>query len=155
MHRQDPLANSFIGPRRDAASFSPISEAGEAPPDPNLTVEDYDRTFDEDEELPQPNDCGGKRKRRACKNCSCGLAEELAGEEEERQREEEAARRKQEEALKELEDASQTVPVKSLTSSCGSCSKGDAFRCSTCPFLGMPAFQPGEEAVMLENVSDF
>ncbi len=48
---QDPLANSFIGPRRDAASFSPISEAGEAPPDPNLTVEDYDRTFDEDEEL--------------------------------------------------------------------------------------------------------
>ena len=51
MHRQDPLANSFIGPRRDAASFSPISEAGEAPADPNLTVEDYDRTFDEDEEL--------------------------------------------------------------------------------------------------------
>ena len=51
MHRQDPLANSFIGPRRDAASFSPISEAGEAPPAPNVTVEDYDRAFDEDGEL--------------------------------------------------------------------------------------------------------
>jgi len=47
----DPLANSFIGPQRDKLSLDPLSEAGAAPPDEHLVVEDYDRTWDEDEEL--------------------------------------------------------------------------------------------------------
>jgi len=55
----DPLANSFVGPRRDALGAA-YAEAGPVdvpmlpdvlPPDAQLVVEDYARTWDEDEEL--------------------------------------------------------------------------------------------------------
>lgn len=82
------------------------------------------------------DDCGG---RKACDNCTCGRAEKEAME-----RAGGAA------AGPTDENKPQQVP----SSSCGNCAKGDAFRCAGCPFLGKPAFKPGEEHLVLDLADD-
>ncbi|XP_065828783.1 anamorsin homolog [Oscarella lobularis] len=97
--------------------------------DDDVELLDSDELLDEDDlKRPDPESLrvacgtttGGKKK--ACKNCTCGLAEELE--------EEESGKKKSKPAA---------------TSACGNCYLGDAFRCSSCPYLGMPAFKPGEQ----------
>lgn len=90
----------------------------------------------------------GKR-RRACKDCTCGMKEKIEAEE--------AAKRatadKGLNALKlgadDLTEVDFTVQGK--VGSCGNCALGDAFRCDGCPYIGLPAFKPGEEVRLLNN----
>ncbi|KAM7396312.1 hypothetical protein PAMP_019361 [Pampus punctatissimus] len=94
---------------------------------------DSDALLDEDDlKKPDPSSLrapscgeGAGKKKKACKNCTCGLAEEL-----------------------ESEGKQKTNMPKSA---CGSCYLGDAFRCASCPYLGMPAFKPGEKIVLDNN----
>ncbi|KAK9704362.1 electron carrier [Basidiobolus ranarum] len=92
-------------------------------------LEDEDDLLDEDDlakpdpnSLAKPDDCSTKKK--ACKNCSCGLSEEVE--------------------VKEKKKRA-PAPTPAPVSSCGSCYLGDAFRCGSCPYMGMPAFKPGEK----------
>ncbi len=74
----------------------------------------------------QTYDCGtGTGPRKACKNCSCGLADE----------EQTAAAQAAGEAPK---------------GGCGNCSLGDAFRCASCPSLGLPPWKADTDKVKLE-----
>ena len=104
----------------------------------NLTDDDVDLAEPDDllteEDLIRPDPatlkvCGTTGQRKACKNCVCGLKEELDAEDQ-----------------KKVEENK-----KNFKSSCGSCYLGDAFRCASCPYLGMPAFKPGEKVKLAES----
>jgi anamorsin len=91
------------------------------------------------------------RRRRACKDCTCGLAEQL--EKEDKLRREKAdkdlgAVKLQMDDLNELD-----FTVQGKTGSCGNCSLGDAFRCDGCPYIGLPPFKPGEEVRLMNDVA--
>ncbi|KAI8822030.1 cytokine-induced anti-apoptosis inhibitor 1, Fe-S biogenesis-domain-containing protein [Fimicolochytrium jonesii] len=110
-------------------------------------LEDEDALLDEEDlKIPTklaPEDCappstGGKKK--ACKNCTCGLADE------------EEAEAADEEKAKVVVVTPAKKAATAPASSCGSCYLGDAFRCSSCPYLGMPAFKPGEKVVLAGNL---
>lgn len=80
------------------------------------------------------------RRKRACKNCSCGLAEL---EEEDRRNGKivildgaEDGSTKEISASEKNTMAGTVKATDKATSSCGSCFLGDAFRCASCPYLG-------------------
>ncbi|CAI4212217.1 unnamed protein product [Parascedosporium putredinis] len=129
----------------------------------DLDADDDDDLIDEDTLLTAqdlkrplniPAEClpkAGKR-RRACKDCSCGLAERLAAEEADRQAEADEKLRQQVVKLGVNDLAEVDFTVQGKVGSCGNCSLGDAFRCDGCPYIGLPPFKPGEEVTILNNV---
>jgi hypothetical protein len=102
------------------------------------------------------------RKKKACKGCTCGLAE-IEKAEEEAEQAELASRLKvvlldadgvvevnaangvdkEKERLKKAAESTTTA-----TSSCGSCYLGDAFRCSSCPYRGKSTFTPANRVLI-------
>jgi len=105
-----------------------------------LSTNGADGRINEDDllgDVPAPvgkgkSDCSTAPK--ACANCSCGRKEleDKVG---------------AEEAKKRLEQGKER-------SSCGSCYLGDAFRCETCPYRGLPAFKPGTKVELASNETE-
>ncbi|RCK59456.1 Fe-S cluster assembly protein DRE2 [Candida viswanathii] len=104
----------------------------------------------------------GKKRKKACKDCTCGL-KELEEEEirsQGRLQDKVLANLAQSATLEAMkieerlknnkikfteEDLSEIdFTVAGKTGGCGLCSLGDAFRCDGCPYLGLPPFKPGE-----------
>lgn len=89
----------------------------------------------------------GKKRRKACKDCTCGLKEM-----EEQAKDAQLAA--QNTVTLSAEDTAEIdFTVQGKTGGCGSCALGDAFRCDGCPYLGLPPFKPGE-AVSIGGASD-
>jgi len=122
-----------------------------SPSTPPIDAESLLTPADRERPVPtcEPISAGAPRRKKACKNCTCGLAEL---EEEELKQSKvvmldgsvdgsavEVAHGEKEKLI----NAAKAAPK--ATSSCGSCFLGDAFRCASCPYLGLPAFKPGEK----------
>jgi len=97
----------------------------------------------------QPVTEGAPRQKKACKGCTCGLAE-IEAEEAKNSRVVVLSNGIDGEAVAVTRDEKQRLieaaaKASKATSSCGSCFLGDAFRCASCPYLGLPAFKPGQK----------
>lgn len=109
--------------------------ANEGPVGADKLLQEDEILDEDDKKKPDPQDCkpadGSSKPKKPCANCTCGLADEL------------------EKDAKDKANQAQTAGK----SSCGSCYLGDAFRCASCPYRGMPAFKPGEK-VTIDTTSD-
>ncbi|KAI1616577.1 cytokine-induced anti-apoptosis inhibitor 1, Fe-S biogenesis-domain-containing protein [Exophiala viscosa] len=121
--------------------------------DSDAELIDEDTLLDEDDlkrPIKIPTECKPKAKRRrACKDCTCGLAQKLEADDKAKRENADQALNTMKLQADDLAEVDFTVEGK--VGSCGNCSLGDAFRCDGCPYIGLPAFKPGEEVMLLNN----
>lgn len=98
-------------------------------PEVKSTVVDESTLLNDDADVSSKQfDCGSNTgPRKACKNCTCGLAQ-------------------QEVAEKQAQQEG--------TGGCGNCSLGDAYRCASCPSLGKPAWKTIDGQPIRLNTED-
>lgn len=158
------LSNGAVSLRRRADLARQSSKKAlwtlSSPSTPSIDADALLTTADRTRPIPtcEPVNSGAPRRKKACKNCTCGLADIET---------EEAKSGKV--VLLDADDGEKDRVIAAAkaapkaTSSCGSCFLGDAFRCASCPylgvshsspegwpqlmriFLGLPAFNPGEK----------
>ena len=129
-------------PKYTTGASQPIKlkkKAATAPADPWTSTGSSAGLVDENSllteaDLAKPiktDDCEAGSTKKACKNCSCGRADQP----------EEKTETKPKLTMEMIENPA-------VNSSCGSCGLGDAFRCGGCPYRGLPSFKPGERIVL-------
>lgn len=140
-------------PKTDIAAKKALWTLSSTPSTPTIDADSLLTASDKKRPVPtcEPVNAGVSRRKRACKGCTCGLAE---------LEEEEARSGLSKVVLLDGSEGGGTVEVNQsekerllaaaksapkATSSCGNCFLGDAFRCASCPYLGLPAFKPGEK----------
>lgn len=141
--------------KRAASGETPLTLPNEAETEEDGIIDEDDLVSDSNVapayNYPARCDPGpGKKRRRACKDCTCGLKEAEEAEDEE-------VRGKQSAVMLNADDIAEidfTVPGKAV-GGCGSCALGDAFRCDGCPYLGLPPFKPGEVVSVDQFGDDF
>lgn len=116
-------------------------------------IDEDDLITEEDMARPvvQPPECRPKagKRRRACKDCTCGMKEKIEAEDAAKRATADKALNTMKLGADDLTEVDFTVQGK--VGSCGNCALGDAFRCDGCPYIGLPAFKPGEEVRLLNN----
>lgn len=106
---------------------------------PKLMIDDESDLIDEESllteddlkkpQIPAVSDCEVGSTRKACKNCTCGRAE----------------------AEQKVQLGLTVEQINNPQSACGSCGLGDAFRCTGCPYKGLPPFKLGEKVSLSGN----
>ncbi|KAF2085852.1 Fe-S cluster assembly protein dre2 [Saccharata proteae CBS 121410] len=126
---------------------------GEEEYDDDELIDENDLLTAEDKQRPvmPPPECRPKtgKRRRACKDCTCGLAQQIEKEDAEKRAAADGALNTMKLGEDDLAEVDFTVQGK--VGSCGNCALGDAFRCDGCPYIGLPAFKPGEEVRLFNN----
>ncbi|KZM20070.1 electron carrier [Ascochyta rabiei] len=117
-------------------------------------IDENDLITEEDMARPviQPIECRPKagKRRRACKDCTCGMKEKIEAEDAAKRADADKALNTMKFGADDLLDEVDFT-VQGKVGSCGNCALGDAFRCDGCPYIGLPAFKPGEEVRLLNN----
>ncbi|KAL4966886.1 DUF689-domain-containing protein [Aspergillus stella-maris] len=157
-----------LGRKKKAAAAPAPTAAPVVKPPPIISSMDNDLNMGDDELIDEdtllsaddlkrpiqpPPECQPKagKRRRACKDCTCGLAAQIEAEDKERR---ETADQNLNAIKLETDDLNELdFTVQGKTGSCGNCALGDAFRCDGCPYIGLPAFKPGQEVQILNDVA--